>query len=225
MAVVVHEDDRKFHDDLEASRNSLIKMEMFYNNWSEKYDDILKHSLLDVNKHAAEMLAKHIVCKETGVVLDVAYGTGFTGLAVDRAGIQLIDPVDTRRRLSTGDGVDMSDGMLQEAKKKGVFQHLSKGMITELLRLNRNDETYDGVICAGAISAGHLNLYYALKELARVSKRNAILVYTCNAKLKVVEFLDTHKKFLSTSILELVIMEKGYYYRVNVEEVKCYFCV
>ena len=130
-----------------------------------------------------------------------------------------------RRRVSTGNGVDMSDGMLQEAKKKGVFQHLSKGMITELLRLNRNDETYDGVICAGAISAGHLNLYYALKELARVSKRNAILVYTCNAKLKVVEFLDTHKKFLSTSILELVIMEKGYYYRVNVEEVKCYFCV
>ena len=213
MAVVVHEDDRKFHDNLEASRNSLIKMEMFYDNWSEKYDDIFKHSLLDVNKYAAEMLANHIVCKETGVVLDVTCGTGFTGLAVNRAGIQFID------------GVDMSDGMLQEATKKGVFQHLSKGMITELSTLNCNDETYDGVICVGAIATGHLNLYYALKEFARVSKRNAILVYTCNVKLRVEEFLDTHKKFLSTNILELVLMEKRYYYRVNGKEVKCYFCV
>lgn len=191
----------------------MTKMEMFYDNWSGKYDDILQHSLLDINKYAAEMLAKHIVCKETGVVLDVACGTGFTGLAVNRVGIQFID------------GVDMSDGMLQEAKKKGVFQHLSKGMITELSRLNCNDETYDGVICVGAISLGHLNLYYVLKEFARVSKRNAILVYTCNAKLKVEEFLDTLKKFLSTNILELILMEKRYYYRVNGEEVQCYFCV
>jgi len=208
MTKVMHKDDVKFHVELDESRGNDAKVETFYDDWAKKYDDILSFSLLDINDYAGEMLAKYLPNKDAEI-LDVACGTGFTAEAAAKHGFKTID------------GTDFSEGMLEEAKKKGVFRKLFKGMIAETEKLDCPSNTYDGIICVGSVCPGHIKPQYAMKEFARVSKPNAIFVYTIHPKLDISEVMDAHKELLANKTMELVLMERKFYFKVKGETTYC----
>ena len=212
MTALMHKDDVQFHEELDASRGNDQKVETFYEKWAKKYDDILSYSLLDINDYSGELLAKYLPNKDA-VILDVGCGTGFTAVAAAKYGFKTID------------GTDFSEGMLKEAKNKGVYRNLFKGMISDNVNLDCKPNTYDGIVCVSSITPGHIKPQYAMKEFVRVSKPNSIFVYTIHPKLDICEVMDAHKELFANKSMELVLMERKFYFRVKGETTYCIIAV
>ena len=214
MPEPMHEDDIQFHDELDASRKCLKKMENFYDKWAEKYDEIIECSnAYESNQYAAQKLVKYIKDKENAVLLELPCGTGMTGEVVQKAGFCNID------------GTDLSNGMLQEAKRKGIYRNVFKSCVTDTSKLDCPDNTYDGVYSVQGISVGMLELAPTVNEMVRVTKPNGILVYTANLNVGVEEFMKVHSKLMTDLQVELIRIEKRFYYRKRGEDLQCYSCV
>ena len=209
-----HEDDMQFHDELDASRKCLKKMENFYDKWAEKYDEICNlNSSYISNQYTAQKLVKYIKDKESAVLLELPCGTGMTGEVVQKAGFCNID------------GTDLSNGMLEEAKRKGIYRNVFKSCVTDTSKVDCPDNTYDGVYSVQGISAGMLELAPTVNEMLRVTKPNGILVYTANLNIGVEEFMKVHSKLMTDLKIELIRIEKRFYFRKRGEDLQCYSCV
>ena len=79
----------EFHSDLESYYRGRADAKGFYDKWAGEYDGIvIKYNWCEVNNYAATKLAKYIKV-ENPVMLDVACGTGITGLALKEAGFPM----------------------------------------------------------------------------------------------------------------------------------------
>ena len=209
-----HEEDIQFHDELDASRKCLKKMENFYDKWAEEYDEILEcSSAYESNQYAAQKLVKYIKDKENAVLLELPCGTGMTGEVVQNAGFCNID------------GTDLSNGMLEKAKRKGIYRNVFKSCVTDTSKIDCPDNTYDRVYSVQGISVGMLELAPTVNEMLRVTKPNGILVYTANLNVGVEEFMKVHSKLMTDLKVELIRIEKRFYYRKKGEDLQCYSCV
>lgn len=110
-----------------------------YDRWAARYDDDLTAAGYATPTRVAAALARH--AGSTGnAVLDFGCGTGLCGVALHQAGFTTID------------GVDISAGMLAEARARGLYRHLWQ---TEAgAPLPCGDAAYDLATAAGAISPG-----------------------------------------------------------------------
>ena len=209
-----HEEDVQFHAELDASRTCFKKMESSYDKWAEKYDEILEcSSAYESNQYAAQKLLKYIKDKENAILLEVPCGTGMTGEVVQKAGFCNID------------GTDLSNGMLKEAKRKGIYRKVFKSCVTNTSKMDCPDNTYDGVYSVKGISVGMLELAPTVNEMLRVTKPNGILVYTVNLNVGVEEFMKVQSKLMTDLKVELIRIEKRFYYRKKGEDQQCYYCV
>ena len=209
-----HEEDVQFHAELDASRTCLKKMESCYDKWAEKYDEILEcSSAYESNQYAAQKLLKYIKDKENAILLEVPCGTGMAGEVVQKAGFCNID------------GTDLSNGMLKEAKRKGIYRKVFKSCVTNTSKMDCPDNTYDGVYSVKGISVGMLELAPTVNEMLRVTKPNGILVYTVNLNVGVEEFMKVQSKLMTDLKVELIRIEKRFYYRKKGEDQQCYYCV
>ena len=209
-----HEEDVQFHAELDASRKCLKKMESCYDKWAEKYDEILEcSSAYESNQYAAQKLLKYIKDKENAILLEVPCGTGMAGEVVQKAGFCNID------------GTDLSNGMLKEAKRKGIYRKVFKSCVTNTSKMDCPDNTYDGVYSVKGISVGMLELAPTVNEMLRVTKPNGILVYTVNLNVGVEEFMKVQSKLMTDLKVELIRIEKRFYYRKKGEDQQCYYCV
>lgn len=125
--------------------------ERVYDDWAERYDDDTVGALGYVGPAVAA--AKLVELTQPGVVLDAGCGTGLVGVELAK----LSD--------ATIDGVDLSEGMLDRARVRGIYRNLERADLTQ--RLNIADDTYDAAICVGTLTEGHVGPE-ALDELARV---------------------------------------------------------
>ena len=197
-----HEEDVQFHAELDASRTCLKKMESSYDKWAEKYDEILEcSSAYESNQYAAQKLLKYIKDKENAILLEVPCGTGMTGEVVQKAGFCNID------------GTDLSNAMLEEAKRKGIYRKVFKSCVTDTSKMVCPANTYDGAYSVKGISVGMLELAPTVNEMLRVTKPNGILVYTVNLNVGVEEFMKVHSKLMTDLKVELIRIEKRFYYR------------
>jgi len=136
----------------------------FYENWSEHYDNDLLLSIGYVGPEiAAEALVKHV--SDTALILDAGCGTGLVG-------IELIK----RKWDLTIDGIDLTPAMLEQSRSKGAYRKLNIADMSGPL-YDIDDDIYDGVVCAGVFTAGHVGPV-ALDELIRVAKPGASIVLT-----------------------------------------------
>ena len=214
MSAPMHEDDIQFHDELDASRKCLKKMENYYDKWAEKYDEIYEYSSsYESNQYAAQKLVKYIKDKENAVLLELPCGTGMTGEVVRKAGFCNID------------GTDLSNGMLEKAKRKGIYRKVFKSCVTDTSKMDCPDNTYDGVYSVQGISVGMLELAPTVNEMLRVTKPNGILVYTASLNVGVEEFMKVHSKLMIDLRVDLISIEKRFYYRQKGEYLQCYSCV
>lgn len=133
-----------------------------YGQWASAYDEDTQKGMGYVAPLlGAAALAERV--SEDAEVLDAGCGTGLVGAALHEHGLEKID------------GTDISPEMLDRAKAKGAYRQLSEADLTGQLKIAT--DTYDGVICVGVFTSGHVGPD-ALDELARVARPGAPIVAT-----------------------------------------------
>ncbi|PVB60663.1 class I SAM-dependent methyltransferase [Labrenzia sp. 011] len=136
----------------------------FYKSWSKSYDSDL---LLDIG-YVAPQITADALCRrvsDTALILDAGCGTGLVGLELAK-----------RKSGLTIDGIDLTPEMLEASRHKGVYRKLTEADMTGQLR-NIDDNSYDGVVCAGVFTNGHVGPE-GIDELVRVARHGAPLVLT-----------------------------------------------
>lgn len=86
-------------------------MRVFYDDWAETYDAELAANGFGSPARVAAALARFSPDRDAPV-LDFACGTGLSGAALVQEGFGCID------------GVDISEGMLAQARRKGIYRRL-----------------------------------------------------------------------------------------------------
>ena len=142
-------------------------------------------------------------------VLDLGCGSGLTGVSLNQLGFKQVD------------GVDPSKGMLEVAAKRNVYRNVVEGIITETERLSFPDAQYDGVLCIGCISRGHIPFKDGIQEILRLLKTGGIAVYTIGHTLDHVEILQKHCELFSQKKCEMLKIEKIYYFTADGEPFYC----
>ena len=101
-------------------------------------------------------------------ILDAGAGTGLLGQCLHQEGYQ--DLV----------AIDLSEGMLEKARKKAVYGELHKMVLGE--RLDFKDDSFEAVFCVGVFTFGHAPAS-SLDELVRVTKPGGHIIFSqrCDA--------------------------------------------
>lgn len=148
-----------------------------YDGWAKSYDhDLLNEYGYSAHKIAVAAFATHVT--DTGVsIIDVGCGTGLVAIELRQLGFQTID------------GVDISEGMLAEAKKTGIYRNLILQNVEKASAVP--DGTYDALICVGSFGVGHLPPT-AMADLARMVKPGAPIVIFMNAEPYIDEDYASH---------------------------------
>lgn len=138
------------------------ELEQRYDVWAGEYDKDLDESFGWVGpKVGAEVFAKHVPL--AAVILDAGVGTGLVGVELRKLGYTNIT------------GMDMSQGMLDEAARKGVYRQLDQMVMGE--KLDYIDDAFDAVISIGVLTLGHAPAE-SLDELIRVTKSGGHVVFS-----------------------------------------------
>jgi predicted TPR repeat methyltransferase len=138
---------------------STAEAESVYDDWAGTYDTDTTDGMGYVAPGiAADRLAG--LAPAGAVVLDAGCGTGLVGAELGRRGFTTID------------GIDLSQGMLDQARTKGCYRTLQKADLSG--RLTYDDNAYDATICVGTLTEGHVGPE-ALDELIRVTRGHLVL--------------------------------------------------
>ena len=134
-----------------------------YDEWAKEYDDDLENTFVWLApRRGAETLAEHVADKNARI-LDAGAGTGLVGVELQRLGY--------------GDicAMDLSEGMLEEARSKGCyndFQQMALGG-----RLDFEDDSYDAVVSIGVFTPGHAPPS-SFVDLCRITKPGGHIVFS-----------------------------------------------
>lgn len=134
-----------------------------YDEWAATYDADVTG---EVQGYVAPSVTAEAVVAAAGTdgeVLDAGCGTGLVGVELHRRGVGTID------------GLDLSPGMLAQARATGVYRDLREADLTAALELP--DDRYDVVVCVGTLTHAHVGPS-ALSEFARVIRPGGFLVAT-----------------------------------------------
>jgi predicted TPR repeat methyltransferase len=136
-----------------------------YDDWAETYDaDMLRVGY--ANTAVAAGLVTRWIKNRDSAVLEAGVGTGILGEVLSILGY---------RSLS---GVDISEGMLAKAHRRGVYHRLTRAVLGETLGFET--DAFDAVICFGVFTPGHAPCH-ALDELIRVTAPGGYMIFTVSA--------------------------------------------
>jgi SAM-dependent methyltransferase len=133
-----------------------------YDEWAEEYDADLDRGFA-WNGHilAVELFAGYV--GSGARVIDVGCGTGLAAVELAKRGFQRID------------GFDLSEGMLAESRKRGLYGDLRQGVLGE--PLDYPTGAYDAAIATGVFSVGHAPAS-GWDEVARLVKPGGYFLLT-----------------------------------------------
>ncbi|WP_274426590.1 class I SAM-dependent DNA methyltransferase [Chelativorans sp. YIM 93263] len=114
-------------------------MRRYYDRWADSYDADLRENDYRTPSRCAAALSDHLADKNAPI-LDFACGTGISGVALKEAGFETID------------GTDISEGMLEKARAKGIYRDLLRADPDAVLDIG--DRQYMAITAVGAIGAG-----------------------------------------------------------------------
>jgi len=144
-----------------SSRNNQELAER-YDQWARDYDSDLKRDFEYQGPQRACELFVSYVPKEARI-LDAGAGTGQVGEALVELGYA--DLV----------AMDLSQGMLEEARQKNVYRELHQMVMGE--PLDFATDSFDAVVCVGTLTLGHAPAS-SLDELVRITRPGGYIVYT-----------------------------------------------
>ncbi|PWY90897.1 S-adenosyl-L-methionine-dependent methyltransferase [Aspergillus heteromorphus CBS 117.55] len=138
---------------------------ILYAEWAATYNSDLADAS---QEYVAPMLLAQTALKYVRTpevsILDAGCGTGLVGVALAQGGVKTID------------GLDLSPDMLKMAEGAGVYRNLDSGDLTQ--QIEKADDTYDIVTCAGTFTHGHVGPDPALREFVRITKKNGFVAAT-----------------------------------------------
>ncbi|OAL27983.1 hypothetical protein AYO20_09605 [Fonsecaea nubica] len=149
--------------------SSAVEARDLYNEWALEYDKDLEAEEYAAPKLAAQALVDALDGRQSegqlgGLqVLDAGCGTGLVGIELAKFGAQHVT------------GLDISQGMLEVARKTGVYGALEQADLS--LPIAKPDDAFDAVICVGTLTRGHVGPQ-VVKEFVRVVKRGGFIVAT-----------------------------------------------
>ena len=133
-----------------------------YDQWAKNYDSDLVHSFAWNAPHrCAEVFACHV--PKEARVLDAGAGTGLVGLALAQPGYSQLT------------AMDLSVGMLDESRKKKVYQAFLQMVMGDPLDIPSG--VFDAVISVGTLTLGHAPAG-SLDELVRVTAPGGHVVFS-----------------------------------------------
>ncbi|RWB09625.1 MAG: class I SAM-dependent methyltransferase [Mesorhizobium sp.] len=133
-----------------------------YDRWSETYDADMSAAGYRHPTICLALLARHLP-RGSAPLLDAGAGTGLIGEWLDIAGYPLVE------------ALDISQGMLDQAARKGVYAALHCLALGGHLPFA--DDAYAGVISAGVFTSGHVGVE-GLDELIRICRPGGVIVLT-----------------------------------------------
>jgi len=141
---------------------TVSELEARYDFWADRYDAEMEHvygSRGETHPFAL-VIQKYIRSGER--ILDAGAGTGAIGAMLEGTGIELV-------------GIDISDGMLAVAKKKGVYADLQRMALGS--ELDFPSGSFDNVVSLGTFEYGHAPAS-SLDELVRVTSRGGHVMFS-----------------------------------------------
>lgn len=140
---------------------SVDETQKAYDEWAAIFDK----DMVDAEYVAPALVAAQTV-KLVSVdepILDAGCGTGLVGVQLAKLGAKTID------------GNDLSQGMLDVARKAGVYRELNLADLSRPMHVA--DGTYGAVACSGTLTQGHVGPA-ALADFLRVVKTGGVVVAT-----------------------------------------------
>lgn len=139
--------------------NTPQELSQRYDDLAESYDDELATEVSP--EHALEVLVRYVRIDAT--ILDAGCGTGKVGQMLYERGYRKLE------------GLDISPGMLQEARKKRCYNALHQQALGEPLTLLT--ASFDAVVCVGVFLRSHAPSS-SFDELTRVTKPGGHIIFT-----------------------------------------------
>jgi SAM-dependent methyltransferase len=133
-----------------------------YDQWASDYDADLEQDFGWIApRQAVEVFSKYV--PKDARVLDAGAGTGLVGKFLYELGYRELV------------AMDLSQGMLDEAHKKGIYLELRRMVMGEVLDFPTDH--FDGVVSVGVLTVGHAPAS-SLDELVRVTRPGGYIVFT-----------------------------------------------
>lgn len=134
-----------------------------YDGWAQGYErDMQEFYGYILPRRGAELLAKHLTDRKS-LILEAGTGTGLVGLFLSEYGYSNLV------------GIDLSPGMLEEARAKKVYGELHCMTLGEALEFPSH--RFDAVVSIGVLTPGHAPAS-ALDELVRVTRPGGIILFS-----------------------------------------------
>ena len=138
-----------------------------YDQWAKDYDTDLDQDFGWIGPlRAAEVFARHVPAQAK--ILDAGAGTGLVGRALVKLGYR--DLV----------AIDLSLGMLEEARGADVYAELRQMVLGEPLDLATG--SFDAVVSVGVLTIGHAPAS-SLDELVRITRPGGHIVFSLRTDL------------------------------------------
>jgi len=143
----------------------------FYRDWSTAYDSdvaLENYSGPDIMAGlVADMLAgkglKDFELDTDAWVMDAGCGTGLVGQRLHALGFKNLD------------GFDLSETMVEQAAKKGIYRELKAGVDINQLGQWYGCDGYDLVLCSGVFTSGHV-APDALNQLIWLTRSGGVII-------------------------------------------------
>jgi 2-polyprenyl-3-methyl-5-hydroxy-6-metoxy-1,4-benzoquinol methylase len=138
------------------------KLDNLYDDWATAYD---KHIWSSGNPYiavATGMTGRHVPNFDA-TILDAGCGTGNMAKVLHQMGYSNLD------------GLDPSPGMLDEARRKNIYQNLHQLVLDAKVSLP--DHSYDAVVAAGVLTHGHAPAQ-SLEGIVRLVKPGGIIIFS-----------------------------------------------
>lgn len=155
--------DLKNKLDWSYSAKNSDELKQKYDEWASEYDKLRDDSIGWIGPYrTVEYLKKYVPSKDHWI-LDAGAGTGLAGEVLKDEGYKNIS------------GIDLSEGMMNEALKKGVYKDYYLMDLTK--ELDFENERFDAVIIVGVFTHGHVGAEI-LVNIIPVIKKGGYIVFT-----------------------------------------------
>ena len=167
-----------------------------YDEWAKEYDKDLSEVFGWIAPTTASAyLAKYV--HPDSAVLDAGAGTGLVGLALAEHGFRDLT------------AMDLSEGMLREARDKNVYGKLDQMVLGE--PLSYATDSFDAVISVGVMTLGHAGPD-SFKELLRITKPQGYIVFTIRTDVYLKNgFKEKQEEMESKKLWEVVDVSEEFH--------------
>lgn len=148
--------DRVYHS---SDTETLAKT---YDEWAGDYDAHLQGFGYRNTALTVGLVCRH-VATDAGEILDAACGTGLIGENLATLGYDSLA------------GIDLSQGMLETSRARGVYGTLERMMLGEPLGFE--DGRFAAAIAIGVLTIGHAPPA-SLDELVRVTRKGGVVIFS-----------------------------------------------